>query len=292
MYTMRPASFDYHRPSTLDEALSLLGGDGEVRPLAGGHSLLPALKLRLSAPDTLVDLRGIPGLDGIERDGTGLRIGALATHAQVATSDTVRSVTPVVAETAGLIGDRQVRACGTIGGSLAHADPGADYPTLTKGLGATITARGPAGERSIPADDFFTGLFATALAPGELVTSVLFPGTPAGWGAAYQKHRHPASRYAVVGIAALVSVEGGTCRSARVSVGGAVGSPMNVDASSLVGSAPSADAVRAAAGAVPGAIAANLLGDSYASAEYRGHLAEVLARKALAAAFERAGASI
>lgn len=291
MYTMRPAGFAYHRPASLDEAIGLLQGEGETRALAGGHSLLPAMKLRLSAPDALVDLSAIPGLDGIAAEGDGLRIGALATHASVAASDVVRQTCEVLAETAEGIGDRQVRVRGTIGGSLAHADPGADYPTVVKALGATIVARGSGGERQIAADDFFTGLFATALQPGELITSVLVPGTPAGSGGAYEKHRHPASRYAVVGVAAVVSCAGGTCRSAQVTVGGAVGSPITVGSAgdALAGQAPSADGVAEAARGIPAALQDNLLGDSYASAEFRGHLAEVLARRALAMAFERAG---
>jgi carbon-monoxide dehydrogenase medium subunit len=292
---MRPATFAYHRPTSLDEAFRLLeSGDGEVRPIAGGHSLLPAMKLRLGAPDALVDLARIPGLDGIEREGDGLRIGALATHASVAGSEVATGVCPVIAETAEGIGDRQVRARGTMGGSVAHADPGADYPTVLKALGATIRVQGSGGQREIAADDFFTGLFATALEEGELVTSVFVPGTGAGSGAAYEKHRHPASRYAVVGAAAVVSVGGGSCRSARVVVGGAVGSPVLVTAAgdALQGSAVTADAVASAAGTVPGALADNLLGDVYASAEFRAHLAEVLARRALTSAFTRAGVSV
>src|SRR3954452_5689735 len=291
MYTMRPAGFAYHRPTSIDEAIGLLGGDGEGRPLAGGHRLLPALKLRRGAPDGLVDLSRIPGLDGIDAEGDGLRIGALATHARVAASDVVQRVCPVLSETAEGIGDRQVRARGTIGGSLAHADPGADYPTVAKALGASIRAQGPNGQRDIDADRFFTGLFATALGEGELITSVFVPGTGAGQGAAYEKHRHPASRYAVVGAAAVVSVDGGTCRSARVAVGGAVGSPVLVGAAAetLQGSTVSADGIAAAARTVPGALADDLLGDVYASAECRAHLAEVLVRRALTSAFARAG---
>src|SRR4051794_36546436 len=292
---MRPAEFAYHRPTSLEEAFRLLeSGDGEIRPLARGHSLPPAMKLRLGAPDALVDLSRIPGLDGIESEGDGLRIGALATHARVAASDVVGRVTPVLAETAEGIGDRQVRARGTMGGSLAHADPGADYPTVVKALGATVRVQGSGGQRDVAADDFFTGLFATALDDGELVTSVFVPGTGAGSGAAYEKHRHPASRYAVVGAAAVVSVDGGSCRSARVAVGGAVGSPVLVGAAAetLQGSTVSADGIAAAARTVPGALADDLLGDVYASAEFRAHLAEVLVRRALTSAFARAGVGL
>jgi aerobic carbon-monoxide dehydrogenase medium subunit len=289
MYTMRPAEFDYHRPSTLDEAVSLLGENGEARPLAGGHSLLPMMKLRLSTPEALVDLGGIDGLDGIAEDDGGLRIGALATHAAVADSELVRARCAVLAETAGLIGDLQVRNRGTIGGSVAHADPAADYPTLLKALRASISAFGADGEREIDADDFFVDLFTTALQPGELVVSVQVPSTPPGTGAAYVKHRHPASSYAVVGVAALVTVDGGSCTSARLTVGGAVRTPVHATAAAeaLVGEPPSEEAAAAAADKVGQAIP-DAMSDTYASGEYRVHLATVLAKRALLRAFERA----
>src|SRR5439155_9216028 len=198
MYTTRPAPFTYHRASSVDEAVSLLAELDDARPLAGGHSLLPAMKLRLSTPAALVDIGSIPGLAAIERDGDGIRIGALATHASVAASELVRSDCPILSDAAALIGDRQVRNRGTIGGSLAHADPGADYPTVVTALGATIVVQGPNGEREVAADDFFTGVFTTALEQGELLTAVRVPTVQK---AAYEKHRHPASGYAVVGVA-------------------------------------------------------------------------------------------
>src|SRR6266498_3282155 len=196
MYTMRPAEFIYRRPASLDEAVSTLAELEDSRPLAGGHSLLPMMRLRLSTPQALVDLGGITGLDGIAEDNDGVRIGALATHAAVAESELVQERCAVLAETAALVGDRQVRNRGTIGGSVAHADPSADYPTLLKALGATITATGKDGERQIAADDFFVDIFTTALEPGELVTGVTVPATATGGGAIYLKHRHPASSYA------------------------------------------------------------------------------------------------
>ena len=289
MYTMRPAAFTYHRPESVDEAVALLSRLEDSRPLAGGHSLLPAMKIRFSTPAALVDIGRIAGLGGIEREGDGLRIGALATHASVAASELVRADCRALAEAAALIGDRQVRNRGTIGGSLAHADPGADYPTVVRALGATITAVGTGGQREIAADDFFTGIFATALQPGELLTSVYVPATPAGTGAAYVKHKHPASGYAVVGIAAVVSVEGGTCTRARLVVGGVTGVPVDATAAAgqLVGRPGSEEAIAAAAGEVPEALT-GVIGDTYASAAYRTHLAKVLARRALAEAFGRA----
>src|SRR5438045_8395740 len=217
---MRPAEFEYHRSATLDEAIGLLGAEG-ARPLAGGHSLLPAMKLRLATPESLVDISRLPGLGAIEQEDGGLRIGALATHASVAASEVVASACPALAEAAAHIGDPQVRNRGTIGGSLAHADPGADYPTVVKALDATIVVRGSGGEREVSADDFFIDVFQTALQPGELVTSVRIPAAP---GSAYEKHRHPASGYAVVGVAAVVRDVG-----ARVAVGGATATPVVVD---------------------------------------------------------------
>jgi len=287
MYTMRPAPFTYHRPASLDEALALLG-DGDSMPLAGGHSLLPMMKLRLATPASLVDLAGIAGLDEIGSNGDGLTIGALATHADVALSPVVGGRCRVLAETAAGIGDRQVRNRGTIGGSIAHADPAADYPTVLTALGATIVVGGGGGEREIAADDFFRGIFTTALEQGELVTAVRVPATSAGTGAAYEKHPHPASLYAVVGVAAVVTVENGTCTHAKVAIGGVTERPVVATgvAEALVGASISPDAIQAAAGKAGDALA-EPLSDTYASGEYRKHLASVLVRRALTRAVER-----
>ena len=218
MYTQRPAEFTYHRPTSLDEAIGLLAKGGDTRPLAGGHSLLPMMKLRLAEPQAIVDIGRIPGLDGIAIEGDELRVGALATHASVAASELVREKCRVLAATAEGIGDRQVRNRGTIGGSLAHADPGADYPTVVTALGATVVVRGADGEREVLADDFFTGVFTTALRQGELVTAVRVRGVES---AAYVKHRHPASGYAVAGVAVVLRPE-----AARIVVGGVTGTPV------------------------------------------------------------------
>ncbi|HZO97218.1 MAG TPA: xanthine dehydrogenase family protein subunit M [Gaiellaceae bacterium] len=291
MYPSRPAPFAYHRAASVAEAVRLLAELGDARPLAGGHSLLPAMKLRLSTPAALVDIGRIPGLDAIEADGDALRIGALARHADVAASEDVRRAARALAEAASLIGDRQVRNRGTIGGSLAHADPGADYPTVVRALGATIAAAGSGGEREIAADELFRGLFTTALEPGELVTAVRVPAARPGDGSAYVKHPHPASGYAVAAAAACVSLEGGACTRARLVVGGVAGAPVDATAAaaSLVGAPPSANAVAEAAAGVP-ELLDGAIGDAYASAGYRRHLASVLARRALALAFERAAA--
>jgi aerobic carbon-monoxide dehydrogenase medium subunit len=193
----------------------------------------------------------------------------------------------VLAETAAMIGDRQVRNRGTIGGSVSHADPAADYPTLLKALGATMSVAGKGGTREVAADDFFVDVFTTALQPGELVTSVRVPATR---GAAYLKHRHPASSYAVVGVAAVVALEGGSCTDARVVVGGATGTPVTVDgiADTLRGGPVTAETAASAAERVAAALS-DPVGDTYASGEYRVHLAQVLAARALVRAAGRAG---
>jgi carbon-monoxide dehydrogenase medium subunit len=196
----------------------------------------------------------------------------------------------VLAETAAEIGDRQVRNRGTMGGSVAHGDPGADYPTVLTALGGTIVAAGPNGEREVPADDFFVDVLTTSLQPGEIVTAVRVPATGAGNGAAYVKHRHPASGYAVVGVAAAVGLDGGTCASARLAVGGVSGRPVRVAGAeeALVGHAPSDETIAAAAAHVPESFP-RATGDTYASGEYRIHLATVLAARALAKAVAQAG---
>jgi carbon-monoxide dehydrogenase medium subunit len=285
---MRPAAFAYHRPESLDEAISILGEVEDAKPLAGGHSLLPMMKLRLALPAALVDLGRIPNLDGISGNGD-LTLGALVTHAEVARSDVVIGLSPILAETADGIGDRQVRNCGTVGGSVAHADPGADYPTVLKALRARITVRGMNGEREIASGDFCRGIFETALEPGELLTSVTVPAQPAGTGAAYAKHRHPASGYAVVGAAAVVTVEGGACTAARLTIGGVTCPPVDATAAAeaLAGATGSEDEIAAAAERVREAIPSPI-GDAYASGEYRLDLARVLAARALARAFDRA----
>ncbi|HEY1368651.1 MAG TPA: xanthine dehydrogenase family protein subunit M, partial [Gaiellaceae bacterium] len=287
---MIPTTFDYQRATSIDDALAKLQAASGGKFIAGGHSLVPLMKLRLSEPTVLIDVARIPGLAGIKEKDGKIEIGAGTTHRDVAASQLLRQVCPVVADTAIEIGDPQVRNRGTLGGSLAHADPAADYPTVVTALGATITAAGAGGSREIAADEFFQGIFETALQPGELLVSVAVPVQTSGTGGAYVKHRHPASRYAVAGAAAVVSIQGGSCTAARVAVGGVAANPVVVTAAgeALVGAAPSDEAIAAAAAHVADALG-EPLSDTYASGEYRLHLAEVLAKRALAAAFERAG---
>ena len=219
---MYPAQFEYHTPGTVKEALDLLGRHkDDAKLLAGGHSLLPAMKLRLAQPKHLVDLRKISGLSGIKEEGGTLVIGAMTTHYQVESSSVVKSKCPVLAAVAAQIGDPMVRNMGTIGGSLAHADPAADYPAAIIALGAEMVAEGPKGKRTIKADDFFKGLLTTALAEDEILTEVRVPALAAKTGAAYMKFPHPASRFAVVGVAAVLSVDGGKVGKASVGITGA-----------------------------------------------------------------------
>jgi carbon-monoxide dehydrogenase medium subunit len=288
---MYPANFDYYRPSTVQEAITLLSQNKNAKVLAGGHSLLPAMKLRTSAPAALVDLGRIKDLVGINADGNTLTIGAMTTHAMVAASDVVKSQCPILAETAAIIGDLQVRNRGTIGGSLAHADPAADYPTTIVALGATITATGAKGSRSISADQFFKGPFTTALASTELITAISVPayGAMKGMGGAYVTHEHPASSYSVVGVAAMIGLENGRCARVSLVVGGATINPVHAEAAenALTGKEPGAVNIETAAALAAQAIT-NPMSDLYASSEYRLHLASVLAKRALMKAAARA----
>jgi carbon-monoxide dehydrogenase medium subunit len=258
--------FEFHRPSSVSDAVTLLRGNDAAKLLAGGQSLLPVMKLDLAQPSDLVSLAGLGDLREI-RDGDPLVIGALATHDEVSRSPVVRQRIPALADLAGGIGDPQVRNRGTIGGSLAHADPAADYPAAVLALGATLET----DRRKIAADDFFLGLFTSALEPDEIITAVHFPVPEK---AAYAKFPAPASKYAVVGVM-VAKTAGGV----RVAVTGAGAKAFRVPAlESALGASFSPDAV--AAGAVS---PADLRGDGETSAEYRAHLVTVMAKRAVEA---------
>jgi len=281
---MYPAKFDYHRAKSIEEAESLCKGNTDASFLAGGHSLIPAMKLRLSDPGALIDISGIDDLKGISRDGDAIRIGALTTHAEVETSDVVKDGCAALSEAAGMIGDPQVRNRGTIGGNVAHADPASDYPGILMALGATIVT----SSRSIAVDNFFTGLFETALNDGEIITEIQVPAIGAGSGAAYAKFFNPSSRYAVVGVGALVSKSNGSCSSCRIGVTGAADHAFRASAAeeALNGSDLGDDAVEAAAAKV--ADGQEMLSDLSASANYRTHLCGVMAKRAIVEAASRA----
>lgn len=287
---MIPAAFEYVRPNSVAEATSFLSQNPEAKVLAGGHSLIPLMKLRLAAPSYLVDISRIPGLRGVIEQNGAIQIGALTTHYEIETSPVIRERLPVLAETAATIGDVQVRNRGTIGGALAHADPAADYPATILALDATINATGPSGNRSIKATDLIVDLMTTVLQPTELITAVVVPIPAAGTGASYQKFPHPASRYAIAGVAAVVRLNpDGTIADAKIGVTGAGTKAIRASAAeqALKGQRID-DAVLDRAGAAA-AEAVDAVGDIHASAEYRRHLVREFTRRALRAAAERAG---
>jgi carbon-monoxide dehydrogenase medium subunit len=258
--------------------------------LAGGHSLIPLLKLRLTAPPALIDIGRVPELKGITPSGGAIRIGALTTHADVASSPALKSACPMLSEAASQIGDAQVRNLGTIGGNVAHADPASDLPTVLLALDARFIAIGPKGERTIAASDFFQGMMVTALGEHEILTAIEVAAQKKGEGMAYVKFVHPASRYAVIGAAAVIAVKDGACSAARVAIGGLVPAPARARAveAALVGARQSADTIAKAAGLVSKDLGADVLGDIFASAEYRRAMAPVFVKRALTIAFTRA----
>jgi len=287
---MYSSNVDYYRATSVSDAVQALQKNKGAKLLAGGHSLIPAMKLRVANPPMLVDIGRIKSLHGIKVSKKEVKIGALTTHAAVAASAELKAACPILVEAAELIADRQVRNRGTIGGSLSNADPASDYPTLIMALDATVTATGPNGERQIEARKFFKDLFTTALKRDEVLTSITVPayGNMSGMGGAYLKHRHPASSYAVVGVAALIGLEAGKVTRAVVVVGGVTSNPVHAKSvgSALTGMEPTEANIAAA---VENMNIEATLGDSYASAEYRAHLAKVMARQALMLAAERAG---
>lgn len=287
---MYAAPFDYFRARSLREAQDLLDEHPGARLLAGGHSLVPLLKMRLAAPPALIDIGRIAELKGITVSDGRVRIGALTTHAELAASKTLETACPMLAEAAAQIGDAQVRNCGTIGGNVAHADPASDLPTVLLALDARFHAIRSGGERTISADGFFQGMMTTALGEREILTAIEMPVRKPGEGMAYAKFTHPASRYAVVGAAAVVAVKDGTCSGARVAVGGLVPSATRLRSveSAVTGMRPSADAVAAAAEQARTSFNGDVLGDIYASADYRTAMSVVFVRRALTSAFARA----
>ncbi|TMC72783.1 MAG: xanthine dehydrogenase family protein subunit M [Chloroflexi bacterium] len=282
--------FTYQAPATIEEAVGSLGRTGDAKVIAGGHSLLPLMKLGLEQPEALIDLRRIPSLAEIrtEADGT-IAVGALATHRSISHHEAIRQKLAALAEAASMVGDLQVRARGTIGGSLAHADPAADEPAPTLAFEATIRAVGPQGRRDIRAADFFKGPFETALAANEIVTEIRFPAPQARTGSAYAKFAHPASRFAVTGVAAVVTVkaDGGIERAAIGVTGAAAAAYRAAEAErALTGTKGDAKAIAAAAAKAADGITA--LSDLVASSEYRKHLVTIYAKRAIERAIQRA----
>ncbi|HEY7497505.1 MAG TPA: xanthine dehydrogenase family protein subunit M [Vicinamibacterales bacterium] len=287
---MYAPNFDYYRARTLKEAHQLLGAHPGAKLLAGGHSLVPLMKLRLAAPSALVDIGRIPELRGISRDGAQIRIGALTTHAELAASQELRHAASALTDAAGMVGDPAVRNRGTIGGNIAHADPASDLPTALVALDARMVAAGPRGERTIPADQFFTGIMTTALGEDEILVAVLVPASGKGEASAYEKLSHPASRYAVVGVAAWIGVKDGTCSAARIAIGGLLPNARRAASveRALAGTSASGDAIDAAVRQASSDLGNDAAGDIYASAEYRAAMVPVLLKRAIDTAAARA----
>ena len=282
---------EYHRAGSVDEAVSLLAKHEDAKVLAGGHSLIPLMKLRLAAPTALIDIGRIAGLGGITHADGAIKIGALTTHSEIASSDIVKANCPILAEAAGMVGDPTVRNRGTIGGNIAHSDPASDLPTVLTALDARINITGPGGARSEHIGGFIEGLMQNNLASDEIITSIDVGTKEPNQGTAYAKFEHPASRYAVVGAAALVTVSGGKVSAASVVVGGVESSPIvgSSVVNRLLGKEPTEAALDDAANGICDDIGDDVLSDIFASADYRRAMAAVYVRCALACAVERAG---
>ncbi len=290
---MKPAPFEYRRPDTVEEVLHLLAEYGdEAKLLAGGQSLIPTMNFRLAQPAVLIDLNAVNGLDSMdEADDGGLRMGAMVRQAAAERSALVAERVPLLAETLPFVAHAQIRNRGTIGGNLAHADPRSELPAVMLALGGSVRVRGPDGERSIGAGDFFTGFFETALEEGELLTEVVLPPAVEGGGQAFVEVSRRLGDYAMVGVAASVVCDpAGRCHQARIALLSVGSRPMLAEQASacLVGERPSSAAVLAA-GQAAGNQDIDPQADMHASVAYRRHLATVLVRRALTAAFERAG---
>ena len=278
---MYAAEFDYVRASSIEEAISLKGANDDSSLLAGGHSLIPAMKLRLSTPQKLIDISGLDQLKNISNNGSYISIGALCTHKQCAESDIIQSNCPALSDAASVIGDPHVRNKGTLGGALAHSDPQADYPGAILALNATLVAKGPSGERTIEVDDYFTGLWETALGEDELLTEIRIPVNSMNANSCYVKFPQPASRYPYVGCGVSLSSSSGTCLDIRVGFSG-VGEWAFRDSgieSALKGQPLNESTIASAAGKAAEGKA--VLSDHFVSEEYRRAMSKVFAKRAL-----------
>ena len=287
---MFPAEFDYQRPGSVAEAVALLAQhDGEAKVLAGGHSLLPLLKLRLAQPALLVDISRIPELSGIKEANGGLRIGAMTTETTIQDSDLVKRLVPLLAETASHVGDQQVRNRGTIGGSLAHGDPGADMPAAFLALNGRVTVVGKNGERTIAGADLFVDMLTTSLEPDEVLTIVQIPALPARTGTAYEKFANAASGYAIAGVAAVITLDAqGVCADARIAITGAGNKATRATAVEGALRGKRLDDAAVTAAAEYAADGLSLISDLHADETYRAHLARVCTRRAVQRAVGRA----
>ena len=283
---MFAADFEYRKAGSIAEAVQLLSDNPGAKILAGGHSLIPLMRFRLARPEVVIDIGGIANLRGITVSGDTINIGSLTTHAEIAASADVQRSNGLLAEAAGGIGDPAVRNRGTIGGNLAHADPASDWATVLTALGATVSAQGPSGARTIAVSDLIEDAFATALAENELITTVSVPVLAANQRAEYAKMAHPASFYAVVGGAVVVTMDGNRCTAASVAVGGLTPRPVKAPSveQALSGTTLTADSIGDATARLSEDISVagvDIIGDVYASAEFRAGVAPVEVKHAL-----------
>lgn len=284
---MIPATFEYTRARSLNAALKALAAKDGTKVIAGGQTLIPLLRFRLAQPPRLVDIGHLANLRGAQKAKGGLRIGGATTYRELLDSDLVRERLPLLIEVTERIGDRQVRNLGTVGGSIAHADPASDLPAALLALDATLTLQSAERKRTVPAREFFRGPFTTALRDDELVVQVHVPTLPRHTGAAYVSFEQPASGYAIVGAAAVVTLARRTVKQAALAFTGLAGAPFAADAAALVDTKAEQEAVDRVVAAALDGVEAN--DDIHASAEYRMHVAGVAARRAVARAVERAG---
>ena len=284
-----PGKFEYHRPSTIDEAIGLLTQYGDdSRLLAGGHSLIPMMKFRLAAPEHLIDLQAIDGMDGISDGGGTLHVGAMATQADVIASELLTECCPVLRETAETIADPQVRYRGTIGGNVANGDPGNDMPALMMCLDAAYVLRGPGGERQVAARDFYEAAYFTALKEDEVLTEIRIPTPPLGHGYAYAKMKRKVGDYATAAAAVLLTLDGGTCKTAAIALTNVGQTPLFAEAAgqALVGTGVDDAAIDAAVAAA--VEITDPVDDMRGPPDFRRHVAGVMTRRAIQTALSRA----
>jgi aerobic carbon-monoxide dehydrogenase medium subunit len=287
---MIPGSFEYHRPESVDGAVALLNEHGdEARLLAGGHSLIPMMKLRMAVPSHIVDLQAIDSLHGISEDGGEIVIGALTTQHEVLISDLLARKCPIIPEAAALIADPQVRYCGTIGGNVANGDPGNDMPAVMQALGARYRAVGPNGSRDIAARDYYEAAYFTELEENEVLTQIRIPTPAVGHGVAYEKQKRKIGDYATAAAAVILTMEGGRCTSASIALTNVASTPLYAEAAAgaLVGTDLGADAVDAAV-----RLAEEITeptSDGRGPADFRTHVAGIMVRRAIARAQKNAG---
>ncbi len=287
---MTPGNFEYHRPGTVAEAIALLGEHGEgARILAGGHSLVPMMKLRLANPEHLIDINGIADLEGIGKRNGEIRIGATTTQAEALASDLLTDACPIIGETVAVVADPQVRNCGTIGGNIANGDPGNDLPAVMMVLGATYVLAGAAGERVVAAVGFSRGVYDTALEPGEILTEIRIPAPPAGHGYAYRKMKRKVGDFATAAAAVILEIDGGICTRAALTLSNAGPAPIVAEAAAaaLAGTAINDAAIIAAAEKV--IEAADPVADLHGPVAFRKQMAGEMTRRAVRAALARAG---